>query len=102
MAEGKFRIVMLHRQGRYGWCSLMCAVSSQIAAGKSWMLVCSWSPLLVCSWSPLVVCRATTVCCDAPKLYRHFVRTSGVVEVRGQNITVTYPRRTTSAAPIRV
>ena len=31
--------------------------------------------------------------CDAPKLYRHFVRTSGVVEVRGQNITVTYPRR---------
>jgi transposase len=31
--------------------------------------------------------------CDAPKLYRHFVRGSGTVEVRGGHVTVTYPRR---------
>lgn len=31
--------------------------------------------------------------CDAPKLYRHFVRGKGVVEVHGKTVTVTYPRR---------
>jgi len=31
--------------------------------------------------------------CDAPKLYRHFVRGKGVVEVRGSRLTVIYPRR---------
>lgn len=31
--------------------------------------------------------------CDAPKLYRHFVRGGGTVEVRGGHVTVTYPRK---------
>jgi len=31
--------------------------------------------------------------CDAPKLYRHFVRGKGVVDVRGSRVTVIYPRR---------
>ena len=31
--------------------------------------------------------------CDAPKIYRLFVRGKGVVEIREGNITVTYPRR---------
>jgi hypothetical protein len=31
--------------------------------------------------------------CDAPKLYRHFVRTSGTVQVGVEEITVTYPRK---------
>ena len=31
--------------------------------------------------------------CDAPKLYRHFVRGKGIVAVDGNEITVTYPRR---------
>ncbi len=31
--------------------------------------------------------------CDAPKLYRHFVRGKGTVDVRHNTITVTYPRR---------
>ena len=31
--------------------------------------------------------------CDAPKLYRHFVRGGGTVEVRDGRVTVTYPRR---------
>jgi transposase len=31
--------------------------------------------------------------CDAPKLYRHFVRTHGVVEIRNGDVIVTYPRR---------
>ena len=31
--------------------------------------------------------------CDAPKLYRNFVRGGGTVEVRGGHVTVTYPRR---------
>ncbi|MBW2588808.1 MAG: transposase [Deltaproteobacteria bacterium] len=31
--------------------------------------------------------------CDAPKLYRHFVRGKGLVEVRDGTVTVTYPRR---------
>jgi len=31
--------------------------------------------------------------CDAPKLYRHFVRGKGIVEVDGNEITVIYPRR---------
>jgi hypothetical protein len=31
--------------------------------------------------------------CDAPKLYRHFVRGKGVVEVRDGVVTVTYPPR---------
>jgi hypothetical protein len=30
--------------------------------------------------------------CDAPKLFRHFVRGKGVVEVRDGSVTVTYPR----------
>lgn len=31
--------------------------------------------------------------CDAPKIYRHFVRSSGTVQVRNGEVTVTYPRR---------
>ncbi len=31
--------------------------------------------------------------CDAPKLYRHFVRGKGRVSVKNQTVTVTYPRR---------
>jgi transposase len=31
--------------------------------------------------------------CDAPKLYRHFVRGKGLVEVDGRTVIVTYPRR---------
>jgi hypothetical protein len=31
--------------------------------------------------------------CDAPKLYRHFVRGKGIVEVDGHTVNVTYPRR---------
>lgn len=31
--------------------------------------------------------------CDAPKLFRHFVCGKGLVEVRGNTVTVTYPRR---------
>lgn len=31
--------------------------------------------------------------CDAPKLYRHFVRGKGVVSIRGKAVKVTYPRR---------
>ncbi len=31
--------------------------------------------------------------CDAPKLYRHFVRGAGTVEVRGGEVAVTYPRK---------
>ena len=30
---------------------------------------------------------------DAPKLYRHFIRGKGVVEVHKNTVTVTYPRR---------
>ncbi len=31
--------------------------------------------------------------CDAPKLYRHFVRGKGTVSVKDRTVTVTYPRR---------
>ncbi|HLD21036.1 MAG TPA: transposase, partial [Patescibacteria group bacterium] len=31
--------------------------------------------------------------CDAPKLYRHFIRGKGIVHVRKGSVTVTYPRR---------
>lgn len=31
--------------------------------------------------------------CDAPKLYRHFVRGKGSVAIDGNHVTVTYPRR---------
>jgi len=31
--------------------------------------------------------------CDAPKLYRHFVRGKGTISIRNQTVTVTYPRR---------
>jgi hypothetical protein len=31
--------------------------------------------------------------CDAPKLYRNFVRGNGIVAVRGGEVSVTYPRR---------
>jgi transposase len=31
--------------------------------------------------------------CDAPKLYRHFVRGKGKITVKGKNLTVTYPKR---------
>jgi hypothetical protein len=31
--------------------------------------------------------------CNAPTLYRHFVRGKGVVEVHENTVTVTYPRR---------
>jgi hypothetical protein len=31
--------------------------------------------------------------CDAPKIYRHFIRGKGTVIVNGSNITVSFPRR---------
>ena len=31
--------------------------------------------------------------CDAPKLYRHFIRGKGTVAIKGETVTVTYPRR---------
>ena len=31
--------------------------------------------------------------CDAPKVFRHFVRTQGIIEVQNSQITVTYPKR---------
>ena len=31
--------------------------------------------------------------CDAPKIYRHFVKGKGKIKVRGNNITVIFPRR---------
>ena len=31
--------------------------------------------------------------CDAPTLYRHFVRGKGIIEVDGRTINVIYPRR---------
>ena len=31
--------------------------------------------------------------CDAAKLYRHFVQMGGTVEVRHNEVTITYPRR---------
>ena len=31
--------------------------------------------------------------CDAPKIYRHFVRGKGVVSVKDKTVSVTYPRR---------
>ena len=31
--------------------------------------------------------------CDAPKLFRHFVKGKGTIEVRDGHVTVTYPRR---------
>jgi hypothetical protein len=31
--------------------------------------------------------------CDAPKLYRHFVRGKGVVSVEGSQVSVSFPRR---------
>ncbi len=31
--------------------------------------------------------------CDAPKLYRHFIRGKGVVEIDDGSVTVTYPKR---------
>jgi len=31
--------------------------------------------------------------CDAPKLYRHFVRGKGSISIKNQTVTVTYPRR---------
>jgi transposase len=31
--------------------------------------------------------------CDAPKLYRHFVRGKGRVAIEGNSVTVTYPKR---------
>jgi len=31
--------------------------------------------------------------CDAPKLFRHFVKGQGIVEVKGDQITVTFPKR---------
>jgi hypothetical protein len=31
--------------------------------------------------------------CDAPKLFRHFVKGKGTIEVHKGNVTVTYPRR---------
>ena len=31
--------------------------------------------------------------CDAPKIYRHFVRGKGTLDVRGDTVTVTYPKR---------
>jgi len=31
--------------------------------------------------------------CDAPRLFRHFVRGKGLVDVRDGKVTVTYPRR---------
>jgi hypothetical protein len=31
--------------------------------------------------------------CDAPKLYRHFVRGKGTIEVQGNTVNIIYPRR---------
>ena len=31
--------------------------------------------------------------CDAPKLFRHFVRGKGIIEIEGQTVNVIYPRR---------
>ena len=31
--------------------------------------------------------------CDAPKLYRHFIRGKGLIEVKDQHVTITYLRR---------
>jgi len=31
--------------------------------------------------------------CDAAKLYRHFVQMGGIVEIRSNEVTITYPRR---------
>jgi transposase len=31
--------------------------------------------------------------CDAPKIYRHFVKGKGKITIKGQDITVTYPKR---------
>jgi transposase len=31
--------------------------------------------------------------CDAPKLFRHFVKGKGTIEIRDGHVTVTYPRR---------
>jgi transposase len=31
--------------------------------------------------------------CDAPKLFRHFVKGKGTIEIRDSHVTVTYPRR---------
>ena len=31
--------------------------------------------------------------CDAPKIYRHFVRGKGVIDIQGRTISVAYPRR---------
>jgi hypothetical protein len=31
--------------------------------------------------------------CDAPKLYRHFVKGKGVIDVHHGEVIVTYPRR---------
>jgi hypothetical protein len=31
--------------------------------------------------------------CDAPKLYRHFIQIGGMVEICGNQVTITYPRR---------
>ena len=31
--------------------------------------------------------------CDAPKLFRHFVKGKGTIEVQNGNVTVVYPRR---------
>ena len=31
--------------------------------------------------------------CDAPKLFRHFVRGQGIVQVKDAQIIVTYPKR---------
>jgi hypothetical protein len=31
--------------------------------------------------------------CDAAKLYRHFIQAGGVVEIRSNEVTITYPRR---------
>ena len=31
--------------------------------------------------------------CDAPKIYRHFVRGKGKLTVKGHELTVTYPKR---------
>jgi hypothetical protein len=31
--------------------------------------------------------------CNAPKLYRHFIQTTGVVDIRNTELTITFPRR---------
>ena len=31
--------------------------------------------------------------CDAPKIYRHFIRGKGIVSVKGSTVTVSFPRR---------